>query len=233
MFLLSPIYAAQDSLGVYGQNDCVDLLQICGTCTYNNVTSIVLPNSTRNIIDVEMTRRGAEYNFTFCNTQVLGDYLVNGVGDLDGTANAWAYDFSVTTTGKEFTQQKSTFYVGSLIVLCFLFVISLLGFGALPGGKFTEEDNSGEIISINSLRHFKLIFAGISWGLLTMISYLIWNISVAYLETGLLAGIFQTIFILLMIVAIIGLPVIFAYTLWSIVNDIAIKKMIDRGIFNG
>ena len=101
-FLLVPtIFAAQDSLGTFQQGECIELIQICGTCTYNNITSIYFPNSSRVIIDAQMQQRGAEYNYTFCSTDDLGDYTVNGVGDLDGTANAWAYDFAITVTGDD------------------------------------------------------------------------------------------------------------------------------------
>jgi len=102
LFLFSFVSAAQEpqkNLGTFPQYKDIKLLQICGTCTYNTITSIVYPNSTHNIIDINMTRRGAEYNYTFSQTDLLGIYSVNGVGDLDGTANAWAYEFEVTTTG--------------------------------------------------------------------------------------------------------------------------------------
>ena len=101
LMLLSFVNASQDSLGVYTQNENADLLQICGTCSYVNVTSIVLPNSTHVIIDSSMERRGAEYNYTFTQTDLLGIYSVNGVGDLDGTNNAFAYEFKVTPNGED------------------------------------------------------------------------------------------------------------------------------------
>jgi len=231
MFMITLVSAAQDNLGTYAQGEDIVLLQICGTCSYNNITSIVLPNSTHVPIDDEMTKRGMEYTYTFTQSDLLGDYSVNGFGDLDGTDNAWAYDFTVTTTGKSFTEQKSIFYVGSMIVLCFLFVMSIWGITALPSGTFTQEDN-GEIIGINTLRHFRIVLGGISWGILTMLSYLAFNVARAYLETGLVAGIFQVIFTILMTVAIIGTPVILAYIVLRIIQDVVIKKQIERGVYN-
>jgi len=130
MLLVAPmVLAEQDSLGTYKQNDCVDLLQICGTCTYNNVTSVVLPNSTRLILDEPMTMRGAEYNYSFCNTSLLGTYSVNGVGDLDGTDNAWAYDLKITLTGAESLSdgEGSIIFVSIIIMTLFSLFFFALG----------------------------------------------------------------------------------------------------------
>ena len=114
LMLLSFVNASQDSLGVYTQNENADLLQICGTCTYNNITSIVLPNGTHLPLDAQMTRRGAEYNYTFSQTDLLGVYSANGVGNLDGTDNAWAYDFKVTPNGEDPSGLES---LGVLLVM--------------------------------------------------------------------------------------------------------------------
>jgi len=99
VMMIGLVTPSQDSLGTYKQGEDVILLQICGTCSYNNITSIVLPNSTHLEIDTEMTKRGMEYTYTFSQTDLAGTYLVNGFGDLDGTANAWAYEVQVTENG--------------------------------------------------------------------------------------------------------------------------------------
>ena len=101
MFLISFIGASQVSLGTYAKGETIELVQICGTCTYNNITSIIYPNSSHSIVDDGMTQRGMEYTYTFSNTGLVGTYLVNGVGDLDGTNTAWAYEFKITEGGKD------------------------------------------------------------------------------------------------------------------------------------
>ncbi len=98
---LASVSAAQESLGVYEKDDCVNLIQLCGDCTYNNITSIILPNTTRLILDIEMTQRGSEFNYTFCLTNEIGIYLVNGLGDLAGVDTVWAYEIEVTENGNE------------------------------------------------------------------------------------------------------------------------------------
>ena len=135
MLLVVPLVSAeQDSLGTYTQNIDAELLQICGTCTYNNITSIVLPNSTHIVLDTVMTRRGAEYTYTFSQTDLLGFYTVNGVGDLDGTANAWAYEFEVTSNGRIGQDiSDNALFISMFLLSLILFLIAILK-GSYPIG---------------------------------------------------------------------------------------------------
>ncbi len=100
VFLISFTSASIDHLGTFQFNSCVDLVQICADCTYNNVTKILLPNSSSALSsEASMTRLDTFYNYTFCNTTVLGRYVVNGHGDLEGTKTTWNYDFNITPSG--------------------------------------------------------------------------------------------------------------------------------------
>ena len=100
IFLLTLATASIPNLGTVQQYDCINLKQTCPDCSYNNITSVDYPNRTTEALslEVEMTKDGTEYNYTFCNTSALGTYLVNGKGDTDGS-DTWNYMFDVTTTG--------------------------------------------------------------------------------------------------------------------------------------
>ena len=124
VMMIGLVTPSQDSLGTYKQGEDVILLQICGTCSYNNITSIVLPNSTHLEIDTEMTKRGMEYTYTFSQTDLAGTYLVNGVGDLDGTANAWAYEVLLTPSGNS----GSSNIVFFIFIILMIYTINLFGF---------------------------------------------------------------------------------------------------------
>lgn len=134
MVLVSLVGASQDSLGTYKQGENITLLQICGTCTYSNITSIVLPNSTHIIIDAEMTRRGSEYTYSFDDTELLGTYLINGVGDLDGINDAWAYELYITTTGAEKINDGESM----VLLITTLTILSLSLFFFVLGMKLTN-----------------------------------------------------------------------------------------------
>lgn len=90
---------SQQSLQSQKQFNPVELPQICANCSYNNITSLISPNGTLYLEDVVMTKQGTRYNYTFGGTGEIGKYIVNGVGDPDGTPTVWNYDFDVTASG--------------------------------------------------------------------------------------------------------------------------------------
>jgi len=87
------------SLGVFKSGECLSLKQVCANCSFSNVTSVYSPTSIQLMGNHKMTKLSTEYNYTFCNTTELGQYIVNGVSDVDGENTVWAYDFEITTTG--------------------------------------------------------------------------------------------------------------------------------------
>lgn len=128
-FFLSLVTPAQSSLGIFKKNECIDLTQTCETCTYNNITSITYPNGTKYIFSPEqnMTHAGTEYTFKTCDfSGQLGDYKVNGHGDLDGVDTIWNYEYKVTASGHEITESQGFVSIGLLIgavAVAFLFMI--------------------------------------------------------------------------------------------------------------
>lgn len=97
--IISCTYAEQQSFGTFKQNSCINLIQTCDNCTYNNITKIVAPNSNIALQDLTMTKIGTVYNLSFCSTSQIGTYVVNGVGDLDGVDTVWNYSFEITPSG--------------------------------------------------------------------------------------------------------------------------------------
>ena len=122
---LSIVLAAQESLGIFQQNKCVDLIQMCASCTYNNITSIKHPNGTLlsgSLLERNgnMSNNGVQYNLTFCNANDTGVYTVNGVGDLDAEAEVWVYDFTVTENGEPLPT------AGVIVVYSILFFVIII-----------------------------------------------------------------------------------------------------------
>jgi hypothetical protein len=80
-----------------------------------------------------MTKNGIDYNYTFCNTSTIGQYVVYGLGDINGLPTIWSYYFSITSTGSSQTTAEGLgglAYIGVMIFLMGLF--GWLGF------KFSE-----------------------------------------------------------------------------------------------
>lgn len=107
LLLVPNIFAEVQTLGTFEKGKCIELLQTCSNCTYNNISSISYPNSTQALNQSLMTKIGTKYNYTFCNTNTSGQYIVNGFGDIDGSVTVWAYDFIINPTGIESTQMRT------------------------------------------------------------------------------------------------------------------------------
>jgi len=118
LLLIPTAFAVQESLGVFKQGECVDLIQICADCTYVNFTSVMFPNSTNYPLAVEGTQVGVEFSYQFCETDALGNYIVNGHGDIEGVNTIFTYDLDVTSTGNS-TPDGMSFMLGTIFLVIF------------------------------------------------------------------------------------------------------------------
>lgn len=140
LLLIPLISAAQSTLGTFKQNECINLLQTCALCTYNNISTVIYPNSTQALGQTAMTKVGTVYNATFCNTSVSGTYIVNGYGDLngDGINVVWSYTLQVNPVGG--AENNTTFFIVlgviSLGLLIFGFVFENYIFAFFSGLAF-------------------------------------------------------------------------------------------------
>lgn len=122
LFLLSFTSA---SLGVFQQNSCVDIKTILNTSAVT-ISSLNYPN-TSNILGItSMTKKGLNFNYTFCNTTTLGTYTYS-YNDSEG--NVYVNDFLITSSG---TTQSTSQGLGSLaflgLMLILMFVFGIGGF---------------------------------------------------------------------------------------------------------
>ena len=104
--------------------DCINLIQTCSNCSYVNISSILYPNSTEALGQVVMTKSGTSYNYTFCDTDSNGDYIVNGHGDDNGDTKVFQYWFKVSPSGKEGNEN----IIFILLVIIGFYAITFIAF---------------------------------------------------------------------------------------------------------
>ena len=122
IFLISLASAEVQTLGTFKRFECISLTQTCDNCTYVNISSVAYPDSSVALSENVMTKDNTFYNYTFCNTSQLGDYIVSGFGDLDGDQTTWNYDLKITETG---IKDKSILDNALIILLIALGIIFL------------------------------------------------------------------------------------------------------------
>jgi len=117
LFCVNIVTAEQQSLGTYKRGECVNLIQTCANCTYVNFTSVYYPNSSELIGNTNTTKDNTVFLFQICNTTSIGTYIVNGVGDVDGTDTIFAYDFEVTPNGKKESNSPVSFSIALFFIV--------------------------------------------------------------------------------------------------------------------
>ena len=161
IFFLSFASAQIQSLGVFKVGDDINLIQTCDNCTFNNITSVLYPNSSVAISNVQMTKDGTFYNYTFSDTNTIGTYIVNGFGDLDGIDTVWNYIFEITPNGQNFTTGKSISYIGFIVILLFTFFLTIYGASKIRWEHLKSDE--GKILTINNFRYVKVLLFTISY----------------------------------------------------------------------
>lgn len=211
IFLLGIV---SSDLGTFKQNDCVSLYQYCDDCTYVNLTKVQYPNGTISTINEAMTKDDVDYNYTFCDTDDLGDYYYTVKGDKGGEVTTERLEFEITSTGKNFNtgQSLSSFGIlfGSLVV-SFLFLY--LGFK----------------ISVNpKMVPISFIFIVISIILIIYSLFLGWTIGSDIIEHEAFTSTAETIFVavlwLMVAVAIISFIFFFFAFIRELGNERKMKK---------
>ena len=159
-------------------NTCVNIPQVCATCTYVNISSIKLPDSSVLIINSNMGKNGVNYNYTFCGTNTLGTYTVTTCGDKDGIFQCAVYNFEVTPAGGP--ESNTSFFIliavfaVCLLILSFIFknyIFSFLsGIGFLICGVYGMIYGFGDITNLYT-RMVAFIIIGFG-GIITIISAL-------------------------------------------------------------
>jgi hypothetical protein len=87
------------TLGTVKQGQCIVLTQLCADCTFVNLTSVIYPNESKVNYNVLMTKNNVDYNYTFCNTGDIGNYIYNTLGNPSGTLIVQPVSFEVTPSG--------------------------------------------------------------------------------------------------------------------------------------
>ena len=123
-FLFINLVSAVESLpGAKTQNQKIELIQVCDNCTYVNLTTVQLPNSTILTVQTNMTLSGNTYNYSFTGADRLGFYIYTTCGDPDGVYTCKSVDFEVTTTGEKVSLSNAVMVIAFLVLAIICLVL--------------------------------------------------------------------------------------------------------------
>ena len=127
LLLTVGVSAEVNSIGSIKQNSCLQIPQVCASCSYVNI-SVFYPNKTIVISNEAMIDNGGGvWTYEFCNTTFSGRYDVNGMGDLEGTDTGFdVLWFEVTPSGSLMAEGSSLVFFGSLLIMIIVSIVFLL-----------------------------------------------------------------------------------------------------------
>lgn len=232
LFIPFSLASFGSDLGTFKIENSINLIQTCDNCTFNNISYIKLPNSTLLQFNEAMTKDSTFYNWTLSSTftDLLGEYIVNGVGDLDGDNTVWSYTFEITADGFAYDQPRAFTYIFLLILLIFIFIITCVSIALLPSGNIKNE--IGDLISINHLKYLTYILYPLAWFLMIAIMFTASNMGIA---TGirLFGDLFFNLFNIMYRITPLLLVIWFSWILLIVFRDREFKRLLNRGIDMG
>lgn len=196
---LVPFVAGVTTLAPIKQFECVQLPQSCATCTYNNLTVVQYPNSTFALQgEFPMQQTGNSYNYTFCRTDALGTYFVDGHGDIDGIDTGWGgYTFDVNGSGQTVTDHQI-----SLIIIGLVIFILVAGFFFLLSYLFKHPAVKIFFLSLSTVT------------IVVLIGIIASNASVYLVEFPNLVSIYDKYYILIIILAGTAMAGLMVWLIW-------------------
>ena len=212
IFFISLASATVQNLGVFKIDECINLVQVGADFNSCNISSVLAPNSTQVLGEVLMTKNNNNYNYTYCQPDTVGQYIVTGFCE-DGNISVWAYNFDITPTGEELTDAKSFSYIG---LIFFLFCISLIS-----------------LISIFRLQNFmgKFIMFWVTYLLFFALTFISYQVTDSYFVNVEFLGNFLWILFWIMLIAIV--PLVFgsmAFVFYTITYNDHFKKLVEKGM---
>lgn len=242
IFIISLVNAAStitsQSIGVYKQNQPLDLIQSCNNdtsiCDSCNLSTIKLPDSTTLLEDRSMQKRTdlatPYFNLTLNSTQtnILGEYLVNGICFSGVEVLNFVYTARINKTGEILSTSQGLVYVVFLGAAIFFFMLSLYGSIKLPWGH--QRDEEGKVVTINDLKFVKMFLIAITYIMLMFIFGILYNLTDSFLFLTSPSFFFYWLFWIMLsflypIIVFIFLIVIFIF--WDNVRK---KALLTRGL---
>ena len=126
LFLVGIFSVSAENFGTFPFNKPINIIQTCTSCSYVNISSITAPNSTLLVSNVPMSKSDSKFNYTLSEQTQVGQYIVCGVGDVDGDVTDWCYVFYVTKTGTTPSTAQGIIYFILLSISVGLFILCLV-----------------------------------------------------------------------------------------------------------
>jgi len=156
IFLISLISA---DLGTFKQGECVELRTILNS-TSVSLSSISYPNGTVIYPNTAMTANGKTFNYTFCGTDKLGEYIYDYY-DVDN-AEAYVNSFQISPDGKNYSIQIAVIQ----IIMILFFICVGIGFYYIKQKVNFEQWYNKLFSKYENKNYVKLVIGSIGYNIM-------------------------------------------------------------------
>ena len=156
-----------------------------------------------------------------------GIYSVSIVCTTDGIAGIKTHFFQATITGNNLTMAQSMIYLISFSFLVFMFVLLIWVVFQIPADT---KDDEGFVVNVSKLEYLRPIVKGLAWIVLTGIVFIISNITIAYLSTGLMGSFLFLMFQLMLLSNLVIIPLMIIRMIQRITLSKEMLGLIERGV---
>ncbi len=207
---------------------CVDTNDFVCDASFSCNITVISPNSSILVDNVQATQQTNYFNLTLPETDTMGIHSYNVFcSNVSNAGAATELTYLVNLTGEDLSISKAILYIFILLITVILFLASLFGAVKIPWNN--EIDQDGFVVGMNDLKYAKLALWFASYLLLIFITWLTSSIS-RFLELGMSAGFFNTLFIFLLILVLPVFIIVFLTGMSKVFNDKALNEMIGRNL---
>jgi len=148
-----------------------------------------------------------------CNTSTLGGFASGSI--------------KITTTGTDLSTAQAIIYLISFSFLILIFGLLMWAVFQIPADT---KDDEGFVVNVSKFEYLRPVAKGLAWIVLTAIVFIVANITIAYLSTGLMGSFLFLIFQLMMLSNLIIIPLMIIRMIQRITLSKEMLGLIERGV---
>jgi hypothetical protein len=222
--LLINSVSALDCWATFEPNTNIQLLQICPTCSYVNITSITYPNGTV-FLNEEMQQQGVNFNYTLPDSSQRGKITYGTIGDKNGASTPMEESLCIMIGADIETSESLIYFILAFGVLL-LFILSFYFMIITPYGNDINE--KGAVIKITKLKYVKLGLILFTWVLFTWFLNILIGLSNNFVSLTMYYGFFGFMFDVMNRLALPLGIVIIVIAFFEIIRDANIYENIKK-----
>jgi hypothetical protein len=177
-----------------------------------------------------MTQNGINFNYTLPDSSQIGRVSYGTIGDKDGADPPFYEELciDITVSGQPYETKDSI--SSFLLIFGVMTILGLCLWAAIRLPFKNQRGAMGDIIKVNYLKYWKVLFITLSYMVMTWFFNLLHVASVNLTTLSQFTNYFALVFKIMSILAWPIFIIVFVGTLFILWKDLQLEKLLSRGI---